>query len=165
MGQSEQARYLALTVQMAGLLLLILFLLPGGEVAGGEGGLDVDEALVAGAAEAEADVALLLDEGAVNEDVELADDVEQRWVLLYFFPCVAGVTPDVVAQLLLDAVDEGADALGLLQGVSATEGDGGLVIGDDAHELVEGALFPTPWIPRGGVVASGAMVAAARQVD
>ena len=44
-------------------------------MAGGEGALDVDEALVVAAAEVQADVALGLDEGAVDEDIEFADDV------------------------------------------------------------------------------------------
>ena len=138
---------------------------PEGEVAGGEGALDVDEALVATAAETKGDVALGLDEGAVDEDIELAHDVEQDGVFFYFFPSVAGKAPDVVAQLLLDAVDERTGAVGLLQGIPATQCDGGLVIGDDLHQFVEGAFFPTLRIPRSGVVAAWAMVVAARHID
>ena len=134
-------------------------------MAGGEGALDVDEALVAAAAKAKGYVALGLDEGAVNEDVELADDVEQDGVLLYFFPSVAREAPYVVAQLMLDAVDKGTGAVGLLQGIAAAQGDGRLVVGDDLHQFVKSALFPTLEVPGGGVVTSQATMVAARQVD
>ena len=138
---------------------------PQGEVAGGEGALDVDEALVVAAAEAQGDVALGLDEGAVDEDVEFADDVEQFGVFLYFLPGEAGETPHVVAQLSLDAVDEGACAFGLQQGIAAAQGDRSLVIGNDLHQFVKGALFPTLEVPGVGVMAARATVVAARQID
>lgn len=146
-------------------LVSLSSLLPGGEAAGGEGGLDVDEALVAAAAKAQGDVTLSHQEGAVHEDVEFADDIKQGGILFYFFPSVAGIAPDVVAQFLLDAVDEGARALGLLQGVTTAEGDRGFVIGDDLHQFVEGAFFPTPGIPGVRIVATGTTMAAARQID
>ena len=134
-------------------------------MAGGEGGLDVDEALVAAAAKAQGGGTLCHQEGALDEDVEFADDIKQSGILFYSFPSVAGVAPDVVAQFLLDAVDEGPGAVGLQQGGAATQGDGSLIIGDDLHQFVEGAFFPTPGIPRVGIVATGAMMVAARQVD
>ncbi len=136
-----------------------------GDGAGGEGALDVDEALIAGAAETEGDVTLRLDERAVNQDIELAHDVEQDGVFFYLLPSITCETPHVVAQFGLDAMDERSGAVGLLQGVAAREGDGGFVIGDDLHQFVEGALFPTLRIPRGGIMAAWAMVIAARQVD
>ena len=139
--------------------------MPQGEVAGGEGALNVDEALVAATTETEADVTFGLDEGAVNKDVKLSHGVEQYGGFLYLFPCVASETPHVVAQFLLDAVDEGASALGLLQGVASAQGDGSLVIGDDLHQFVKGAFFPTLRVPRGGVVAARAMMIAARQIN
>ena len=139
--------------------------LPEGKGAGGKGALDVDETLVAAAVEAEGDVALGLDEGAVDKDVQLAYHIHEDRVLLYFFPSVASEAPDIVAQFLLDAVDECTGAVGLLQGVAAAQGDGSLVVGDDFHELIEGALFPTLRVPRGRVVTAGAMVVAARHVD
>ena len=138
---------------------------PKGEGAGGEGRLDVDEALVAAAAEAEGDVALCHLEGAVNEDVKLADHIQQLGFMDDFFPGVAGVAPDLVAQFCLDAVDEGTSAVGLLQGVTAAEGDGSLVIGDDLHQLVKRAFLPTQGVPRVRVVAPRTMVIAARQID
>lgn len=109
--------------------------------------LDVDEALVVAAAEAQGDVALGLDKGAVDEDVELSHDVEQFGVFLDFFPGVAGKAPHVVAQFTLDSVNQGAGAVGLLQGVAAAQGDGGLVIGDDLHQFIKVALFPTLEVP------------------
>lgn len=139
--------------------------MPEGEVVGGEGALDVDEALVVASAEAEGDVALSLDKRAIDEDVEFADDVEQDGVFLDFLPSEAGEAPHVIAQFCLDAVDEGAGAVGLQQGITATQGDRCLVIGDDLHQFVKGALFPTLEIPRVGVMAARAMVVAARQID
>ncbi len=122
-------------------------LLPDGKLAGGKGALDIDEALVAGAAEAEADVAFGLNKGSLDEDVKFTDHIEQDGVGHDFLPCVARVAPDVVTQFRLDAVDEGAGAFGLLQGITAREGDWRLVVGDDLHQLVECALFPTLEIP------------------
>ena len=55
-------------------------------MAGCERVLDVDKALVVAAAEVQADVALGLDEGAINEDIEFAHDVEQSRVFLDFLP-------------------------------------------------------------------------------
>jgi len=138
-------------------LVSLSSLLPGGEAAGGEGGLDVDEAL--------GDVTLGLDEWALDHNVCLADGVKEVGVDHDFFPGIAGVAPDVVAQFLLDAVDEGARALGLLQGVTTAKGDRGFVIGDDLHQFVEGAFFPTPGIPGVRIVATGTTMAAARQID
>jgi len=140
-------------------------LLPEGEVAGGEGGLNVDEALVAAAAETEGDITLGLDEGTVNKNVKFLNDFQQFGIDDNFIPSVTRVTPDVVTQLLLDAVYESACAIGLLQGVAAREGDGGLVIGNHLHQLVKSTLFPTPWIPRGRIVTTRATMIAARQVD
>lgn len=140
-------------------------LLPKGNGAGGEGALDVDKTLVAAAVEAEGDVALGLDEGTVNEDVEFAYHVHEDRVFLYLFPSVAGEAPYVIAKFLLDAVDEGASAIGLLQGVASAQGDRRLVVGDNLHQFIEGAFFPTLEVPRGRVVTAGAMVVAARQVD
>ena len=54
-----------------------VFLLPEGEDAGVEGALDVDEALVAAAAETEGDVALCHLEGTVNEDVKFLYHLEE----------------------------------------------------------------------------------------
>ena len=130
-----------------------------------EGALNVDEALVVAATETEGDIALRLNEGAVDEDIEFLHDRQQLGVFLYFFPGVTGEAPDVVTQLLLDAMDEGTRAVGLLQRVASAQGDGRLIIGDHLHQLVEGAFFPTPRIPRGRVVATRATMIAARQVD
>jgi hypothetical protein len=44
-------------------------------------------------------------------------------------------------------VDESACAVGLLQGIPATEGYGGLIIGNDLHQFVKGAFFPTLEVP------------------
>ena len=139
--------------------------LPEGEGPSGKGALDIDEALVAAATKAQADISLGLDERTVNEDVEFADDVKQSGVLFYFFPRIARETPDVVAQLLLDAADEGAGAIRLLQGVSTAQGNGRLVVGDDLHQFVEGALFPTLRVPRVGIMTARATMIAARQID
>ena len=138
---------------------------PQGELACGEGALDVNEALVAAAAETEGDVTLGLQERAVNEDVELSNDIEQCRVLLNLLPGEAGIAPHVVTQILLDAVDEGTGAVGLQQGVAATQGDGSLIIGDDLHQFIKGTLFPTLEIPRIGIMAPGATMVAARQID
>ena len=109
----------------------LTFSLPQDEIARGEGAGNVDEALVAAAAESQADVALGLDEGSIDEDIQLLHDSQQFGVFLYFFPGVAREAPHVVAQFPLDAVDEGSGAFGLLQGVTAAQSDGGLVVGDD----------------------------------
>ena len=140
-------------------------LLPEGDLAGSKGALNVDKALVAGTAETEGDVALVLDKGAVNEDVKLTYDIEQGGVGHDFIPSIAGITPHVITQFLLDTVNQGACAVGLQQGVSATQGDRGLVIGDDPHQFVEGAFFPTFEVPRGRVMASRATMVAARQIN
>ena len=142
-----------------------VFLLPEGEDAGVEGALDVDEALVAAAAETEGDVALGHLEGTVNEDVKFLYHLEEFGVIHDFFPGVARVAPDVVAQFVLDATDEGAGTLRLLQGVSAREGDGGFVIGYDLHQFVEGTFFPTLRIPRVGIMATWTTMIAASQID
>ena len=118
-----------------------------GGIGAGEGALDVDEALVAAAAEAQADVALGLDKGAIDKAIEFADDIEQCRIADNLLPSVTGVAPDVVPQFLLDAVNEGTGALGLQQGVTAAEGDGSLVIGDDLHQFIEGTVFPTLEVP------------------
>lgn len=140
-------------------------LLPQGELTRGKGAGNVDEALVGAAAETEADVALSLNEGAVNKDIQFLHDRQQLGILFYFLPGVAREAPHVIAQFLLDAVDEGAGAFGLLQGVSAAQRDGGLVIGNDLHQFVEGALLAALEVPRGGIMAAGAMVVTARHVD
>ena len=134
-------------------------------MARGKGAGNIDKALVAAPAETQADVTLGLDERTVNEDVEFADDVKQDRILFYFFPHIARKAPDVVAQLLLDAVDEGTGAICLLQGVATTQGNGRLVVGDDLHQFVKGAFFPTPRVPRVGIVTARATMIAARQVD
>ena len=140
-------------------------LLPKGDVAGGEGALDVDKTLVAAAVEAQGDVALGLDKGTVNEDVEFAYHVHEDRVFLYLFASVAGEAPYVIAKFLLDAVDECTGAVGLLQGVASAQGDRRFIIGNNLHQFVKGAFFPTLEVPRGRVVTAGTMVVAARQVD
>lgn len=146
-------------------IVLLRCWLPQGEGACGEGALDIDETLVAAAAKTQGGVALGLDEGALDQHVELSHDVAQAFITHHLLPGVARVAPDIVAQFLLDAVDEGAGAVGLLKGVAAAEGDRCLIIGYDLHQLVKGALFPTPKIPRSCVVAARATMAAARQID
>ena len=66
---------------------------------------------------------------------------------------------------MLDTVDESAGADGLLQGVTTAQGDRSFVIGDDLHQFIEGAVFPTLEVPGLRVVATGTAVVAARQVD
>ena len=140
-------------------------LLPQGEAAGGEGSPDINHALVAAAAKTKGNVAMGLPEGTVNEDIDLSDDIKQCGIMFYFLPCIAGVTPDVVAQFLLDAVDEGTGAVGLLQRVAAAQRDRSLVIGDDLHQFIKGPFFPTLEIPGSRIVTARAMMAAARHVD
>ncbi len=122
-------------------------LLPDRKVAGGEGVLYVDKALVAGATETEGYVALSLNERTIDQDVELLHHLKQFGVSFDFLPCEARIAPDVVAQFLLDAVNEGAGTFELQQGITARKGDRRLVVGDDLHQLVESALFPTLEIP------------------
>lgn len=134
-------------------------------MARGKGAGNIDETLVAAPAETQADVTLGLDEGAVNKDIQFLHDRQQLWVFFYFFPSVAGKAPDVVAQFLFDAVDEGSGAVGLLKRVPTAECYGGLVIGDDLHQFVKGTFLAALEIPGGGIVAARAMVITARQID
>lgn len=142
-----------------------LLLGPQGNCAGGKGALDIDEALVAAAAKVQGGVALSLDKWPLDKDIKLSHDIEQGPIGDNFFPSVAGVAPHVVTQFLLDAVDERTRALGLLQGVTATQGDWCLIIDDDLHQFIKGAFFPTLEIPRLGIVATRAMVIAASQIN
>ena len=139
--------------------------LPKGNLTRRQRTLDVDEALIAATPESQADVTLGHHKGAVNEDIQFTDHIEQGGVLFYLLPGVTREAPDVIVQFLLDAVDERSCSLGLKQGVSAAEGDGRLVISNDPHQLVEGALFPTPKVPRVGIMATRATMVAARHVD
>ena len=142
-----------------------LLLGPQGNCASGEGAGDVDEALVAAAAKVQGDVALCLDKWPLDKDIKLSHDIKQGPIGNNFLPRVASVAPHVVTQFLLDAMDERTRALGLLQGVTATQGDWRLIIGDDLHQFVKGAFFPTLEIPRLGIVATRAMVIAASQIN
>ena len=70
-----------------------------------------------------------------------------RNTLLQYRALIAGGADLVVGVAGLDSGHEGAGADGLLQGVTATQCDRSFVVGDDLHQLVEGALFPTLRIP------------------
>ena len=142
-----------------------LLLGPQSNCAGGEGAGDVDEALVAAAAKAEADVALGLDKWSLDKDIKLTHNIKQGDIGNNFLPSVASVTPHIITKFLLDAVDERTRALGLLKRISSTQGNRCLIIGDDLHQLVKGAFFPTLEVPRLGVVATRAMMITARQID
>ena len=126
---------------------LPLLLVPQGNSSSGEGAGDVDETLVAATTKAQGDVAFSLDKWTLDKDIKFLHDIEQGCIGDNFLPSVAGVAPHVVTQFLLDAVDERACALGLLQGITATQGDGRLVIGNDLHQLIKSALFPTLEVP------------------
>lgn len=120
---------------------------PQDDITCGKGALHIDEALIAAAAEAEADVTLGLQERAVNENIEFTDNIEQGRIFHDLLPGVSGVAPYVVAEFLLDAVDERSGSFGLQQGVSSAERHWSLVVGNDLHELIHSALFPTLEIP------------------
>ena len=98
----------------------LLSLLPQGELTRSQGAGNVDEALVGAAAETEADVALSLNEGTINKDIQFLHNRQQFGVLFYFLPSVAREAPHIITQFLLDAVDEGAGAFGLLQVTGAS---------------------------------------------
>jgi len=142
-----------------------LLLGPQGNCASGEGAGDIDEALVAAAAKVQGNIAFCLNKRPFNKDIKLSHDIKQSCIGDDFLPGVTSVAPHVVTQLLLDAVDKFTRALRLLQGVTATQGDWRLIIGDDLHQFVKGAFLPTLEIPRLGIVATWAMVIAASQIN
>ena len=142
-----------------------LLLGPQGNCASGEGAGDVDEALVAAAAKVQGDIAFCLNKRPLDKDIKLSHDIKQGPIGNNFLPRVTSVAPHVVTQFLLDAVDKFTRALRLLQGVTPTQGNWRLVIGNDLHQFVKCALFPTLEVPRLGIVASRAMMIAACQID
>ena len=131
----------------------------------GEGGLDINQALVVTATEAQLGVALIHDEGTVDKYVELPHGTHEVGFLLYLFPGVACIAPHIVAQLALDAVDEMSQRYSLRQRVTAGERHRSLVIGYHLHEFIECTFLATILAPRFRIMASRTMVAAARQIN
>lgn len=81
-------------------------------------------------------------------------------------PCVAGIAPDGLVCLCLYPADKFGTSFCLKQWVASGEGNMGKgIVDDDAHQVVNREFLSTILIPRLGIVAPGAMVAASRQID
>ena len=132
-----------------------------GGVAGGEGGWDVYYSLVAAASEKEVGVFLLNDEWAVDEGVDVFEELEAVRVCEAVFEGVARVAPDVFVGLGFDSLCEQGEGKRLEHGVSAGEGDVAEVLVDDSfHDVVDGHERTVVDVPALWVVASWAGVAA-----
>lgn len=133
--------------------------------AGGERGGHVNDALVAAAAEQQVCVTQVHHEWAVDHDVNVAHGVEQALVGDDLLPRVAGVEPDVVAQLLLDERRQAGYALRLIERVAARECYGQLLARDGVDQSAWRDGIAAARRPRLRVVTTRARVVAAGEVD
>ena len=135
-------------------------------MSGTQGLRHVDDALVGGTTEDEVVGMLRRYVWAVDEDIHpvqktaLGGHTQQRLV------GVARVAPDGLVGALLDGRGQFGEALGLLHGVAAGEGDVGKGVGlYDAQQLVNAHIMASIAGPRLWVVAFCTVVCAACAVD
>ena len=127
---------------------------------------DVYDALVCTAPERQVLVAQRLYEGPVNEYVYLLNQVPEAFLPQCLLEEVARVAPDCLPRPAPDAPGQFGEGFCLIERVAAGEGDVGKGIPFDfLHQVVHAAFLSTPEVPRLGVVAPGAMMAASRTVD
>ena len=131
-----------------------------------EGGRDVDDALVGGAAEDEVGVAEGLYEGSVDEHIDALKEPALPRMGEDALECQSGVAPDGLAAARPDGVGESGEGLGLEHGVAACEGHVGERVGEQLPcQLVHGHDGAAEDVPRLGVMASRAVVGASGAVD
>ena len=81
-------------------------------------------------------------------------------------PGVAGIAPDGLVCLCLYHAGKFGASFCLKQWVASGQGNMGKgIVDDDAHQVVNREFLSSILIPRLGIVAPGAMVAASRQID
>ena len=86
----------------------------------------MENALIAGTAEFERQIALTLDEGAIDQGIELADKIPDWTLVRQLFKNEASEGPNVPAQLFVAEFGNFIAGFGLEQGFATAEGEAAL---------------------------------------
>ena len=79
----------------------------------------------------------LCNERAVNQSIYVRKQLAEAFVSEYIFVCESGITPDILAGLLLDAAGQFSECLNLIEGISSRESNICEFISlDDLQDLV-----------------------------
>ena len=131
-----------------------------------DGGLHVDDTLVATATEHQRVIALALDERSIDEDVNLIQELPLSRHVDECLKREARIAPDIFISTLMDGSRQLSKALRLVHRITSREGDVGIGVGlDDAHDIIRRHRMTTLKVPRLRIMTTLALVTAASTVD
>ena len=129
-------------------------------------GGNVQDALVAGAAETQRFIAFGLDKRAVYQHVNLLKKCPLARVVHQRFERKARIAPDILVCPCLDSACQLGKSFRLIHRIAARKGDIGIGVGlDDAHNVVGRHAVSALKVPRLGIVTARTLVTAACTVD